>query len=126
MFENALVYESGDQFGTFGEITLDKKISRYCPFKLNIFEEGIFCGRDTKMLTKHMNIWWRKAKNNGTPCHTVILLITIIVQYWQLRAIFLQEAMGQLIGNLFTSQRYFTEFRATFFVGRGDTDGSSY
>jgi hypothetical protein len=26
IFENALVYESGDQLGTFGEITLDKKI----------------------------------------------------------------------------------------------------
>jgi hypothetical protein len=33
MFETALVYESGKQLSTFGEITLDKKISRYCPFK---------------------------------------------------------------------------------------------
>jgi hypothetical protein len=32
-FENALVYESGDQLGTLCEISLDKKISRYCPFK---------------------------------------------------------------------------------------------
>jgi hypothetical protein len=32
-FEAASVYESGDQLGTFGAITLDKKISRYCPFK---------------------------------------------------------------------------------------------
>ncbi len=28
IFETALVHESGDQLGTFGEITLDKKISR--------------------------------------------------------------------------------------------------
>jgi hypothetical protein len=34
IFENALAYESGDQLGRFGEITLDKKISRYCPFKV--------------------------------------------------------------------------------------------
>ncbi len=32
IFEAALAYESGYQLGTFGEITLDKKISRYCPF----------------------------------------------------------------------------------------------
>ncbi len=34
ILENALEYESGDQLGYFGEITLDKKISRYCPFKI--------------------------------------------------------------------------------------------
>jgi hypothetical protein len=34
MFETDLDKESEDQLGTFGEITLDKKISRYCPFKL--------------------------------------------------------------------------------------------
>ncbi len=33
IFETALDHESGDQLGTFGEITLDKKISCYCPFK---------------------------------------------------------------------------------------------
>jgi hypothetical protein len=36
IFENALVYESGDQLGTFGEVTLDKKISRYCSFNVII------------------------------------------------------------------------------------------
>ncbi len=35
IFENALAYESGDQLGCFGEITLDKKISRYCPFNVH-------------------------------------------------------------------------------------------
>ncbi len=35
IFEIALDRESGDQLGTFGEITLDKKISRYCPFNHN-------------------------------------------------------------------------------------------
>ncbi len=33
IFETALVHESGDQLGNFGQITFDKKISRYCPFK---------------------------------------------------------------------------------------------
>ncbi len=32
IFETALEKESEDQLGTFGKITLDKKISRYCPF----------------------------------------------------------------------------------------------
>ncbi len=51
IFENALVYKLGDQLGTFGEITLDKKISSYCPFNLiflvsksaRIRPEGIHC-----------------------------------------------------------------------------------
>ncbi len=34
IFETALYHESEGQLGTFGEITLDKKISRYCPFKV--------------------------------------------------------------------------------------------
>jgi hypothetical protein len=33
-FETVLDDESGSQLGTFGEITLDNKISRYCPFKI--------------------------------------------------------------------------------------------
>jgi hypothetical protein len=33
IFETAFDQESEDQFGSFGKITLDKKISRYCPFK---------------------------------------------------------------------------------------------
>jgi hypothetical protein len=33
LFETALGQESEEQLGTFGEITLVKKISRYCPFK---------------------------------------------------------------------------------------------
>ncbi len=32
IFETALDQESEGQLGTFGEITLDKKISCYCPF----------------------------------------------------------------------------------------------
>jgi hypothetical protein len=34
IFETALYHESEDQLGTFGEITLDKKISRYCLFNI--------------------------------------------------------------------------------------------
>jgi hypothetical protein len=38
IFETALVYESGDQLGTFGEITLNKKKSHATvPFKLQLF-----------------------------------------------------------------------------------------
>jgi hypothetical protein len=33
IFETALDHESEDQLGTSGEIVLDRKISRYCPFK---------------------------------------------------------------------------------------------
>ncbi len=33
IFETASGHEPGDQLGTFGEIILDKKISRYCPCK---------------------------------------------------------------------------------------------
>jgi hypothetical protein len=36
IFEIALDHKSEDQFGTFGEITIDKKSSRYCPFKRKI------------------------------------------------------------------------------------------
>jgi hypothetical protein len=36
IFETALDHESGDQLGTFGEITLDKKISCYCPLKVRL------------------------------------------------------------------------------------------
>jgi hypothetical protein len=37
MFETALDHESEDQLDTFGEITLDKKISCYCPFNYGKF-----------------------------------------------------------------------------------------
>ncbi len=37
IFETALGHKSEDQLGTFGEITLETKISRYCPSQ---FEEG--------------------------------------------------------------------------------------
>jgi hypothetical protein len=33
MFENALAYESGDQLGCFGEITVDKKSHATVPLK---------------------------------------------------------------------------------------------
>jgi hypothetical protein len=33
IFETALVYESGDQLGTFGEITLDKKPHATVPLR---------------------------------------------------------------------------------------------
>jgi hypothetical protein len=36
-FETALDQESEDLLGTFGEITLDRKISRYCLFKETYF-----------------------------------------------------------------------------------------
>ncbi len=36
IFETALDHASEDPLGTFGEITLDRKISRYCPFNPNI------------------------------------------------------------------------------------------
>ncbi len=32
IFETALDHEHEDQLGTYGEINLDKKISRCCPF----------------------------------------------------------------------------------------------
>ncbi len=34
IFETALDHASEDQLGTSGEITLDRKISRYCPIKI--------------------------------------------------------------------------------------------
>ncbi len=36
MFETALDQESEDLLGTFGEITLDKKVSRYFLFKRTV------------------------------------------------------------------------------------------
>ncbi len=39
IFETALDHESEDQLGTFGETTFNKKVSRYCPFKLTINNE---------------------------------------------------------------------------------------
>ncbi len=40
-FETALDQESEDLLGTFGEIILDKKISRYCLFKNALFFENL-------------------------------------------------------------------------------------
>jgi hypothetical protein len=39
IFETALDHESEDQLGSFSAITLDKKISRYCP--LNLIQSNI-------------------------------------------------------------------------------------
>jgi hypothetical protein len=38
---DAHLCESEDQLGTFSEITLDKKISRYCPFKVTETREFV-------------------------------------------------------------------------------------
>jgi hypothetical protein len=43
IFKNALAYESGDQLGSLGEITLDKKNSCYCPFKWVTWIYSEFC-----------------------------------------------------------------------------------
>ncbi len=43
MFKTVLDHKSGGQFDTFVEITLDKRISRYSPFK--IVEETATCRR---------------------------------------------------------------------------------
>ncbi len=42
IFQTALDHESKDQLGTFGKITLDKQISRYCFLKGRPINEVIF------------------------------------------------------------------------------------
>jgi hypothetical protein len=68
IFEAALVNESGDQSGTFGEITLDKKISRYCPFKGAFFyfhraerTNGIYA-KDIHFLNQSYKHWIHDVK----------------------------------------------------------------
>jgi hypothetical protein len=63
IFENALADEPGDQLGRFGEITLDKKISRYCPF--NVPEQMVTIeAQREKRLQKFFSLFKKKFSSN--------------------------------------------------------------